>query len=82
MPVANFTLSDNLENQIEQTIRQKGFHSKAEFFRASAIHYLQYLASPTQDQIFDYLTTRLATVAHQKLGSKKFPSLRSQLKKV
>jgi len=82
MPIANFTINRALEKQINTIISEKGFQSKAEFFRLAAISYLNSLDRQTtinDDKVFDYLTSRLTSVAHKKLGGQKLPSLHSQL---
>ena len=40
MSIVNFTIPKSLEHRVKLIIRKKGFPSKAEFFRFSAIRYL------------------------------------------
>jgi hypothetical protein len=41
LPLANFTISDVLYQRIGEYVDQKGFSSKAEFYRFAVIHYME-----------------------------------------
>lgn len=40
MPIVNFSIPKNLDLRIQATIKEKGFASKAEFFRYCAVRYI------------------------------------------
>lgn len=83
MSVVNFTINKTLERQIRSIIREKGYHSKAEFFRVAAISYMNSLQRQMSDEEeFAYLAARLERVARKKLSRKKIPSLRKQLEEL
>lgn len=46
MSIVNFAIPKTLEKRIEQTIKEQGFSSKAEFFRSIAINYITNLQKP------------------------------------
>jgi Arc/MetJ-type ribon-helix-helix transcriptional regulator len=83
MPIVNFTINNSLERKVAKEIEKNGFQSKAEFFRFAAINFMNDLnRRVTDDDMFDYLTNRIAKAAHNKLGNKKIPPLSKQLEKI
>lgn len=83
MTIVNFTINQTLEEQIKTAVREKGFQSKAEFFRVAAISYLNNLKPEmSEKEEFAYLASRLEKVARKKLGGKNLPSLQEQLDKL
>lgn len=40
MPIVNFFIPKNLDDRIQETIKEKGFATKAEFFRYCAVRYI------------------------------------------
>lgn len=81
MSIVNFSIPIPLENKIMNLIKQKGFASKAEFFRFAAIYYIDILDKPVVDeeQRLSYLTKALDKAIRKKYTGKKLPSLEEQL---
>jgi len=81
MAVINFTVPKILERRVEQTIRQKGFASKAEFFRTAAIQFLDALNKPALDENdrFQCLTDKLNEEIEKTYRDKKIASAQEQL---
>ncbi len=80
MHIINFSITAPLEKKVDTAIKTHGFSSKAELFRFAMIHYLNELdRGMTVEEEFDYLTSRLAKVAHEKLGRRRLPSMREQM---
>lgn len=46
MAIINFTVPKTLEKQITTTIKNKGFASKAEFFRCAAVYFIKLMQEP------------------------------------
>lgn len=84
MSIVNFSIPIPLENKITALIRQKGFASKAEFFRFAAIYYMDILDKPVldQEQRFNYLSKALGKALLKKYKGKKLPSLEEQLAEI
>lgn len=81
MPIVNFAIPKTLEQRLQQTIKKKGFNSRAEFFRFSAIYFMDVIDSPnTENERFDYLTKSLTQEIKQKYSDEKIPSIEEQLK--
>lgn len=40
MPIINFSIPKNLDDRVKMVVREKGFASKAEFFRYCAVQYM------------------------------------------
>lgn len=49
MAIINFSVPKNLEKQISSTIKDKGFASKAEFFRCAAVYFIKLMQGPVTD---------------------------------
>ena len=81
MSIVNFAIPKTLEKQIDQTIKQKGFASKAEFFRFAALHFINVIDKPfvTEKDRFDYLTDEIEKSVIKRYKGKKLPSLEEQL---
>ena len=58
MAIINFTIPKNLERRVEDTIKEKGFVSKAEFFRFAAIYFMDILERRrgSEEERLKYLT--------------------------
>jgi len=81
MSVINFTVPNTLEKRINKTIREKGFSSKAEFFRFAAVHLMDVIQKPTaseQDR-FLFLTEALHKEVVRKYAGKKIIGVGKQL---
>ncbi len=46
MAIINFSVPTTLNNRIKKTVKEKGFASKAEFFRFAALYALGSIAPP------------------------------------
>lgn len=81
MAIVNFTIPKNLERRITSTMKEKGFVSKAEFFRFSAIYFIDILErrAGTEEERFDYLTRTLQEEISEYYRSKTPSSLKQQL---
>lgn len=82
MAIINFSVPKTLAKRIETIMRTKGFSSKAEFFRFSALYFIDIIEKPITNEAerFDYLTTILSEEIKTKYHGKKIPSAREQLK--
>ncbi len=81
MSIVNFSIPQLLEKRIIEIIKAKGFASKAEFFRFSAIYFIDIIEKPfkTEDKFFGYLTNELTKEITKQYYGKKLPSLKKQL---
>ncbi len=84
MSVINFAVPKTLENRIDKTIKEKGFASKAEFFRFAAVHFLDIVQRPmaSEDERFVFLTEALRREVEKKYKGRRVPSLKEQLSDV
>lgn len=80
MSIINFAVTKPLEKQINQVIKDRGFTSKAEFFRFVTLLYLQRESATAEDKRYKTAVNELKTALHAKFATKKLPSLRQQLK--
>lgn len=62
-------------------MKQKGFASKAEFFRFAAIYFMDVMNKPnvSEDDRFQILTTALNKELQVRYGNKQLPSAAQQL---
>jgi Arc/MetJ-type ribon-helix-helix transcriptional regulator len=82
MPIVNFAVPEQLEKQINATIKKKGFASKAEFFRFATMYYLdneKKTPTMTEDERLDYLTDSIRKAVVKKYKGVKLPSAAEQL---
>lgn len=81
MAIVNFSVPKTLERRVGQIIKEKGFSSKAEFFRFAAIYFMDVADKPfaSEDERFDYLTEAIREEVVRKFHGKKLPSAREQL---
>lgn len=81
MTIVNFSVPNQLNKQIKHTIKQKGFASKAEFFRFAVLNYIHLIEKPVvgEEERFDYLTKTLGEELKNIYSHKTIPSLREQL---
>lgn len=81
MAIVNFSIPKNLERRVRETIDQKGFASKAEFFRFAAIYFMDILGrrAGSEEERFKHLTNALEREIIQRYRTRKFPSLKEQL---
>jgi len=81
MAIVNFSIPKNLEKRVQDTIKEKGFASKAEFFRFSAIYFMDILErrGGNEEERFQYLAEALRQEVGQFYRGKKLPSAKEQL---
>ncbi|MDO8435067.1 MAG: hypothetical protein Q7S89_00040 [bacterium] len=81
MAIVNFSVPKQLEKRVETTIKEKGFASKAEFFRFAAIHFMDVLTRPSRsvDDAYEVAMRQLTHAVQEKLRGKELPSLEDQL---
>lgn len=81
MSIVNFSIPKTLGGRIKEIMEQKGFASKAEFFRFAAIYFLDIIDKPiiSEDERFNSLTEAIQKEVTEAYGGKKLPSLEQQL---
>lgn len=81
MAIINFAIPTTLEKRVSTVMKQKGFATKAEFFRFAAIYFMDVINKPTvsEDDRFQILTTTLGKELHQRYGNKRLASAAKQL---
>ncbi|MDC1205237.1 ribbon-helix-helix domain-containing protein [Candidatus Pacebacteria bacterium] len=80
MSVINFSIPKVLEGRVEKTIKEKGFVSKAEFFRMAAMYFLEHGASPINpEKRSEQLTRAIKEEVVHKYKGRKIPSAQKQL---
>lgn len=84
MSIVNFAIPQILEKRIEQTIKSKGFASRAELFRFAVMRYLDEEENLplSKNKEIGVLSARLGQVLKEKIGNKKLPSLVEQMKRL
>lgn len=81
MPIVNFSVPKTLDKRVAKTMAEKGFASKAEFFRFAAIHFMDVVNKPfvSEDKRFDYLTKEISHKLRERYRGQKIPALEEQL---
>lgn len=81
MSIVNFAVTPTLDRRIRETMRTKGFVSKAEFFRFAALHFIDIVDKPlaTEEERLGYLTDALTREVGHAYRHKKIASLKDQL---
>lgn len=81
MAIINFSIPKTLEQRVNQTIKEKGFASKAEFFRFAAISFIDSSVKKQidEDERFNYLAQSLSKAISKKYKGKEIESLKNQL---
>ncbi|MBI1961706.1 MAG: hypothetical protein HYS45_03330 [Parcubacteria group bacterium] len=81
MPIVNFSVPKTLDRRVNHIIKEKGFSSRAEFFRYAAIHFMDVVEKPfiSEDERFEYLTRAIEKEVIEQYAGKKLPSAREQL---
>jgi len=81
MSVVNFSIPKRLEERVEETIQEKGFASKAEFFRFAAVYFMDILDRKVknEDERLEYLTSTLRNEISETYRDKKIVPLEEQL---
>ena len=81
MSVVNFTIPKTFEKRMKETIKTKGFASKAEFFRFAAIYVMDMADRPTgsEEDRFKELISSLEEEVATRFRGHQLPSLEHQL---
>lgn len=81
MSVINFTVTKPLETRIKQAIKERGFTSKAEFFRFAALQLIErpIFSQSIPDDVYNRSLGKLGKAIKKKYRGKKLPSLEDQL---
>lgn len=81
MAIINFSIPKTLEQRVARVIKEKGFASKAEFFRFAAVSFIDNSRDIRidEDARFDYLSRNLSKAIFEKYRGKKVESLKKQL---
>jgi hypothetical protein len=82
MSIVNFSIPLTLDKRISKVIKEKGFASKAEFFRSITMQYLDVVESSTTHnsyQKLDHLTDEISKLIVQRFKGKNLPSAEQQL---
>lgn len=81
MAIVNFAIPPVLDKRIGTTIKEKGFASKAEFFRFAAVYFMDVIDKPfvSEDDRTEYLTSALRKELTSRFHGKRLPSVREQL---
>lgn len=81
MSIVNFALPKTLEKRVKKTIKDKGFVSKAEFFRFAAVHFIDLLEKPlvSEDAQFSYLTETVRKELAKQYKNRRLPSVEKQM---
>ena len=82
MSIVNFSIPSTLDRRVTQLRKQKGFASKAEFFRFAAIYFMDVIERPiaSEEERFNYLTDGLIKEISGRYRGKELPAVRKQLK--
>ena len=79
MATINFLIPKALERQVNETIRKRGFASKAEFFRMAAFNYINAKEDVTVEERLAALTQAIKEEVSRKYKGRRLPSAREQL---
>ena len=81
MAIINFSIPTTLEKRMSTVMKQKGFTTKAEFFRFAAIYFMDVINKPTvtEDDRFRILTSSIKREVHQRYGNNRLPPVAEQL---
>ena len=81
MAVVNFSIPKRLEKRVDETIQEKGFASKAEFFRFAAMYFMDILERKpkNEEERFEHLTRALNEEISERYRGQKIAPLRDQL---
>ena len=81
MSIVNFSIPEVLDKKVERVIEEKGFASKAEFFRFSAIYFMEIVDKPevNEEERFYHFAKVLSSKIKEKYRGKDIPPLEEQL---
>ena len=79
MSIVNFAVPKALEKKVNKVIRERGFASKAEFWRSLATNYLDETLQAYEQARTKYLIESISRLVDTKFHGRKLPSLDEQL---
>lgn len=79
MSVVNFAIPKTLERRVAQAVKEKGFVSKAEFFRMAAMYFLDSGTTLKEEDRTKLLVNAIKKEVVARHKGKKIPSLAKQL---
>ena len=82
MTIVNFAIPSSLNKRVSKVIEEKGFASKAEFFRHVTLQYLDVVESTTtqnSSKELGRLADEITKLVVKKFKGKNLPSLEEQL---
>ena len=80
MAIINFEIPESLEKRVNQAIAEKGFVSKAEFFRMAAVYFLDSDKHIPEDVKTQHLVEAIRQEISNKYKGKKAPAVEDQVK--
>ena len=84
MAIVNFAIPAALDKRVGATIKEKGFASKAEFFRFAAVYFMDVIDKPfvTEGERTGYLVGEIEREIRLRKRRGTLPSIRSQLQDI
>lgn len=84
MAIVNFAIPPVLDRRIGSTIKEKGFASKAEFFRFAAIYFMDVINKPfaSEDERTNYCVGGIEKEIRQRIRRGTLSPIRSQFQDV
>lgn len=81
MAIVNFSVPKSFEKRVACVIKEKGFASKAEFFRFAALYFMDIIEKPyaSDDDKQEYLVKKIQEEVSKNYSKKKIAPLREQL---
>lgn len=79
MNVINFQIAEPLYKQVEAVIKEKGFASKAEFFRFLTLNYLNTVKKDIDQSTLDKEMTKIIRRLEYCIDTDKIPPLERQM---
>ncbi|HEY4515204.1 MAG TPA: hypothetical protein VJJ22_03555 [Candidatus Paceibacterota bacterium] len=79
MPIVNFAVPRTLEKKVNKAIRERGFASKAEFWRMAGLNFSTHDPEQKVRDEIRQLTKQISEQVRIKFNGKKIPSLKEQL---
>ena len=79
MSIVNFAIPPALDKRVNKTIRERGFASKAEFWRMAAFNYMQNDGGENIEDRLNALSRAISQEVERKFKGKRLPSGREQL---
>jgi len=82
MAIVNFAIPKTLDKRVKEVMEEKGFASKAEFFRSAAMYFMDVINKPfkSEDDELEFLVKQIEDKVARAYDGKKLPSAREQYK--